>query len=150
MLDAMRGTPLPTDARWRIRPALPWIKFAGAAVFGLLGVAFADDTISLVVAAAAAVALVTWGVRDLVAPVRLAADAATGITVITAYARRHDVPWDRIERIRVAVHPRLGLRTELLEIDVGETLHLFSALDLGAPPAEVAARLTELAGPRLR
>jgi hypothetical protein len=39
---------------------------------------------------------------------------------------------------------RRGLRTELLEIDAGESLHLFSVHDLGVPPEEVADALTAL------
>jgi hypothetical protein len=75
--------------------------------------------------------------------VRIAADAA-GITVVAGYAGRRELPWRRIERIRVDNRPRFGLRTETLEIDAGETLHLFGAYELGAPPAEVAARLEAL------
>jgi hypothetical protein len=153
MLDGMRGTvppspPEPDAVRWRVSPALPGLKLAGTAVIALLGLAFGDDAFRVGLAAAAAVGLAAWAVRDLVAPVRLAADAA-GLTVISGYAGRRALPWERIERIRVDVRPRLGLRTETLEIDAGETLHLFSAHDLGAPPAEVAARLAEFAGPRL-
>jgi hypothetical protein len=153
MLYGMRGTvppypPAPQTARWRVSPALPGLKLAGAAVMGLLGLVFGDGAFRLGLAAAAAVGLAAWAARDLVAPVRLAADAA-GITVV-GYAGRRALPWERIERVRVDVRPRLGLRSELLEIDAGETLYLFSAHELGAPPDEVATRLAELAGPRLR
>jgi hypothetical protein len=154
MLDGMRGPappnpPAPDTVRWRVSPVVAGLKLAVAAVMGLLGLAFGDDAFRLGLAAAAAVGLAAWAARDLVAPVRLAADAA-GVTVISGYAGTRALPWERIDRIRLDVRPRLGLRSELLEIDAGETLYLFSAHDLGAPPDEVAARLTELAGPRLR
>jgi hypothetical protein len=129
--------------RWRVRPALPGLKLAGAAGFVLLGLLFGTDPVRIVLAATTALALAAWAVRDLLVPVRLAADAA-GITVATGYVGTRTVPWDRIERVRVDTRPRLGLRTETLEVDTGESLHLFSAYDLSAPPAEVAARLERL------
>jgi hypothetical protein len=144
----MTGTP--TEAlRWRVSPALPGLKLAGAAAFGLLGVLFGDDAVRLALAAVAAVGLLAWAARDLLAPVRLAADT-TGIRVISGYAGTRMLPWERIERIRVDVRPRLGLRTETLEIDAGDALHLFGPYDLNAPPAEVADRLNALRsdGPR--
>jgi hypothetical protein len=144
----MTGTPI-EPLRWRVSPALPAFKLAGAAAFGLLGFLFGDDAVRLALAAVAAVGLLAWAARDLVAPVRLAADTA-GIRVISGYAGTRLLPWERIERIRVDVRPRLGLRTETLEIDAGDTLHLFGLYDLNAPPAEVADRLNALRsdGPR--
>jgi hypothetical protein len=129
--------------RYRVNPALPGLKLAAAAALALLGVVFADEPVRLALAAAAATALATWAVRDLVAPVRVTADAA-GVTVIAGYAGRRLLPWREIERIRVDARARLGLRTETLEIDAGETLYLFGEYDLGAPPAEAAARLSDL------
>jgi hypothetical protein len=38
----------------------------------------------------------------------------------------------------------MGLRNELLEIDAGDSLHLFSGHDLGTDPAEVADALNAL------
>ena len=55
-----------------------------------------------------------------------------------------EVPWSAVERVRVDVRHRLGLRSELLEIDTGETLHLFGASELGADCADVAERLAAL------
>jgi hypothetical protein len=135
--------PAAESQRWRVNPALPGLKFAAAAAFALLGVVFGDELIRLVAAFGAAVALVAWAVRDLVVPVRLAADAA-GVTVISGYAGRRHLPWRAVERIQVDARQRFGVRTELLEIDAGETLHLFSPYDLGVPPADVAASLQRL------
>jgi hypothetical protein len=134
------------EARWRVSPALPTLKFAGAVALLLLGLLFGRDAVRLALAGGASAALVAWAVRDLVAPVRVAAGAA-GVTVISGYAGRLTLPWERIERIRVDTRSRLGLRSETLEIDAGETLHLFGPYDLGAPPADVAARLRELSQP---
>jgi hypothetical protein len=64
--------------------------------------------------------------------------------VVTGFAGRRRLAWGDIERIRVDERQRLGTRSELLEIDAGESLHLFSAYELNAPCAEVAAALEGL------
>jgi hypothetical protein len=142
MLDAMTGTPSGALA-WRVSPALPALKLAGAAALGLLALVFGADAVRWALAAVAIAGLLAWAARDLLAPVRLAADAA-GVRIISGYAGTRDLPWERIERVQVDARPRLGLRTETLEIDAGDTLHLFGPYDLNAPPAEVAARLNAL------
>ena len=38
----------------------------------------------------------------------------------------------------------MGLRNQLLEIDTGDSLHLFSVHELGADPEEVAEALNAL------
>jgi hypothetical protein len=76
-------------------------------------------------------------------PVRLRADAE-GVTLIAGVARRRRLAWSQIERVRVDERHRLGLRTELLEIDTGDALHLFTEHDLGVPPADVLAALAPL------
>ena len=108
-----------------------------------LGVAFGEDALGWTLAAVTAAGLAAWAARDLIAPVRLAADAA-GVKVISGYAGTRALPWELIERIEVEVRPRLGVRTQTLEIDTGDTLHLFGRYDLDAPPAEVADRLNAL------
>ncbi|MEE6258618.1 PH domain-containing protein [Plantactinospora sonchi] len=126
--------------RWRVRPTLPVVKFGGAALLLGLGTFLAandNDPVQLGIAVLAAAGLLLWGIRDLAAPVRLAVDPA-GITVISGYAGRRHLPWTEIERIRVDTRTRLGLRTETLEIDTGESLHLLGRNDLGTEPAEVA------------
>jgi hypothetical protein len=145
--DSSPSSP-PAARRWRVSPALPALKLAGAALLAVLGVAWGDDRLALWAAAAAAALLTTWAARDLLAPVRVAADTA-GVSVVAGFVARRRLAWDQIESVRVDVRPRLGIRTETLEIDTGETLHLFSAYDLGAPPTEVAAALEALrsAGP---
>jgi Bacterial PH domain len=97
------GTPGP--AQWRRSPALPALKFAGAAVFLLLGAVFGDETVRLVLALAAAAGLAAWGVRDLVAPVRVAADA-DAVTVVVGYAGRRRLPWAQVENVRVDTRAR--------------------------------------------
>jgi hypothetical protein len=128
---------------WRVARKLPVVKLSAAALFALLGVFVATDVVGRSIAAVAAVGLVGYAVRDLALPVRLQADAG-GITLISGLARRRRLAWSQIEGVRVDERQRLGLRTELLEIDTGDTLHLFSENDLGAPPASVLEALAPL------
>ncbi|MEV6845361.1 PH domain-containing protein [Actinoplanes sp. NPDC051411] len=130
--------------QWRIKPVLPVTKGMGAVAVVVLAVAFAGrDPVRWALALVVGGVLAIWAVRDLVAPVRLAADAA-GVTVITGFARRRHLPWAQIERVRVDVSSRRGLRSELLELDAGESIFLFSAHELGVLPEEVAAALADL------
>ncbi|MEU7587933.1 PH domain-containing protein [Micromonospora sp. NPDC049230] len=132
---------IPAVRQWRVPAALPAVKLAGAVLLAALGLLFADgDPVRLVVAVLAAAALAGWAVRDLVAPVRLAVDPA-GLTVIHGFAGRRLLPWSAVEEIAVDRRPRLGLTSETLEIDAGDSLHLFGRYDLGATPEEVAAAL---------
>jgi Bacterial PH domain len=131
---------------WRVPWKVPAAKLAAAAALLAVGLLFAEgDAVRLVLAVLVAAALAVWAARDLLAPVRLAADA-TGVTVVAGFAGRRHLAWSQIERVRVDTRPRLGIRTETLEIDAGESLHLFNEYDLGAPPAEVAAAIQHLAG----
>ncbi|MFG3601544.1 PH domain-containing protein [Micromonospora chersina] len=135
-------TPQSSPGRqWRVPPVLPAVKALGALVLVALGLLFAgQDRVQLVLAGLAAAGLLIWALRDLVAPVRLAADPE-GITVIQGFARRRRLPWAAVEAIRVERRTRRGITAETLEIDAGESLHLFGRYDLDAPPEEVAAAL---------
>lgn len=129
---------------WRVKPVLPVTKLLGAVALVVLAVAFSDgDPVRLTLALVAAAALTVWAVRDLIRPVRLAADA-DGVTLVAGFAARRRLPWSRIERIRVDSRTHRGLRNELLEIDAGESLHLFGAHELGTDPEDVAAALNDL------
>ncbi|WP_407664726.1 PH domain-containing protein [Micromonospora tarensis] len=131
----------PPTRQWRVPAGLPAAKLAGAVLLVALGLLLADgDPVRLVVAALAAAALAGWAVRDLVAPVRLTV-ATAGLTVIHGFAGRRLLPWSAVEAITVDRRPRLGLTSETLEIDAGDSLHLFGRYDLGSTPEEVAAAL---------
>ena len=130
--------------QWRVRPVLPVAKLIGAATLPVLVAGFAPDDLSRwLVAAAVAVALIVWAARDLLIPVRLAADPE-GITVVTGFARRRRVPWSEVETVRVETTTRRGLRNESLEIDTGDAVHVLSAAQLGAAPEDVALALADL------
>jgi len=121
------------------------LKAAGAAAFLAVAVLFGDDPVRVVVAVLAALVLGGYAVRDLLVPVRLSADTS-GVTVVAGFAGRRVLPWDAIEKIRVDERRRLGARSQLLEIDAGESLHLFSAYELNAPVADVADALNAIRG----
>src|SRR5690349_5362921 len=111
--------------QWRVKPALPVAKLIGAAALPALVAVFAPDDLSRwLIAGIATAGIVLWAVRDLVIPVRLAADTA-GITVVTGFARRRHVPWQQIERVRVESTSRRGRRSEVLEIDAGDSIYTF-------------------------
>jgi hypothetical protein len=130
--------------QWRIKPVLPVSKLMGTVAVVVLAVAFAgNDPVRWVLAAVVAVALALWGLRDLVRPVRLAADSE-GVTVATGFLGRRRLAWGQIERVRVDRRTHRGLRSEMLELDAGDAIYLFSANDLGALPEDVAVSLADL------
>ncbi|MFI6130048.1 PH domain-containing protein [Micromonospora sp. NPDC051141] len=132
----------PPVRQWRVPRALPVVKALGALALIALGLVLADgDPVRPALAGSLAAALLAWALRDLVAPVRLAVDPE-GLTVIRGYAGRRRLPWAAVEAIRLDRRSRRGVTAETLEIDAGESLHLFGRRDLDAPLEEVAATLT--------
>jgi hypothetical protein len=137
--------PAPESDRlsWRVSRGMSVLKAGGALVFTMLAVFSVGEPVRLAVAGVAALVLAGYALRDLVAPVRLTADV-DGVTVISGFAGRSHLPWSQIERVRVDERRRLGTRSELLEIDAGDSLHLFSRYDLDRPCEEVVEALTRL------
>ncbi|KUL34479.1 PH domain-containing protein [Actinoplanes awajinensis] len=130
--------------QWRVKPVLPVTKLMGAVAVVVLAVAFAPgDPVRWALAALISSGLALWALRDVLVPVRLAADP-DGITVVTGFARRRRLPWSAVERVRVDRTVRRGLRSELLEIDAGDAIYLFGAHELGALPDDVATELSTL------
>ena len=130
--------------QWRIKPVLPVAKLIGAVAVVVLAFAFAGyDPVRWTLAAVVVLALLVWALRDLLRPVRLAADAE-GVTVLTGFATRRRLAWSQIERVRVDRRTHRGLRSEHLELDAGDAIYLLSANDLGALPDEVATALSDL------
>jgi hypothetical protein len=131
------------EQRWRVNSRLTGLKIAGTVVFVIAAVVFGSDSVGLAIGLIAAGALGAYALRDLLAPIRLAADP-TGVTVVSGFAGHRHLAWGEIERIRVHERRRFGSRNQLLEIDTGDSLHLFSGYELSAPCADVAARLGRL------
>jgi hypothetical protein len=129
--------------RWRVSPPLAWAKIAAFVAFALVAVVYLDDRTRAFAAGVGALLIGAYALRDIVAAVRVAADPS-GITVVAGYASKVFYPWDVIEAVRVDTRSRLGLRTEMLEIDAGEQVHLFSTYDLNAPCSEVADTLQQI------
>ncbi|MQA27115.1 MAG: PH domain-containing protein [Micromonosporaceae bacterium] len=119
------------------------MKLVGALIFVAAALLLARNPEGLLICAIAAAAIGAYALRDLLAPVRLAADG-TGLTVVSGYAALRRIPWSQVERIRIDARQRLGLRSELLEIDAGSSVHLFSSAELGAPVEQVADALRTL------
>lgn len=119
------------------------VKCAAAAAVTALIVLYSHDPQFLFLAAAAAIGLNGLALRDLVAPVRLAADG-DGLTVVTGYAGHRHIRWDEVTAIRVDERRRLLLHTRMLEIETVDDLHLLSAFDLGSDVHDVADELYRL------
>jgi hypothetical protein len=127
-----------------VPPKIPIVKLTAAVGVLAVGLLFDDgDVVRLVLAAVVAAGLAGWAARDLITPVRVAADPE-GVTVVTGLAGRRRLAWSQIEGVRVDTRPRLGMRSETLEIDAGDQILVFSESDLGTPPSEVAATLSRL------
>ncbi|WP_067804047.1 PH domain-containing protein [Actinomadura formosensis] len=130
--------------RWRVPPGHVAVKCAAAAAVTALIVLYSHDPQFLFLAGAAAVGLNALALRDLVAPVRLAADR-DGLTVATGYAGHRRIGWEEVTTIRVDERRRLLLHTRMLEIETaGGGLHLLSAFDLGSDVHDVADELYRL------
>jgi hypothetical protein len=125
-----------SSAAWRAERRATVLKFAGAAAFVVIPFVSSPNTIGRVLGAVAAVGLALFGLRDLLAPVRLAADS-DGLTVASGYVGHRRLPWSEIERIRLDSRRRLGSSSEFLEVDAGSSLYFFSRYDLGVDPSEV-------------
>ena len=140
----------PVDSvRYRVDSRFTAVKICGFAIFTLVALAFHDDRAKLAFTGLAALVTGVYALRDVVAPVRLAADR-DGVTVISGYAGHRRLEWGAIERIRLDERRRLGTRSAALEIDTGDHLYLLSSYDLGTDPAdavEALAGLTPSTGP---
>jgi hypothetical protein len=140
--------PAPTQVSFRVDARLTAAKVTGAVIFLLLTLAFAGDLGREFFGGGAAVLLAGYAARDLLVPRRLSADA-DGITLVAGFAGRRRLAWSEIQRVRVDERRRLGTRSELLEIDTGDQLYLFSGYDLGMPVWQAVRVLAPLAPPGL-
>ncbi|WP_405085160.1 PH domain-containing protein [Microbispora sp. NBC_01389] len=129
-----------TRHQWRVPRGIVALKAAGAVLCAVL--ALTGDGWLLLLAGVAALGFAVLAGRDLVAPVRLTA-GEDGL-VVSGLGGRERISWNDVDRIRVNTNRRYGLTTELLEIDAGEQIHLFSRYDLGEPVVAVAEALMRL------
>jgi Bacterial PH domain len=131
-----------TSAVWRVDRSMLVFKIIGMLAFALIpsliGLNLETRWFGFVVAAV----LAAYAVRDVAAPVRLSADAE-GVTVVHGYAGHRRLAWSEIERVRLDTMRR----APFMEIDAGESLHLFSRYDLGMPPDEALAMIEQIMPP---
>lgn len=139
------SAPLPTSRTWRVSAGFAALKCCATVALVIAAVVLSGDRRMLTAALVGAVVLGGYALRDVVAPVRLAADP-DGVTVISGFLGRQRLAWAQIERMRVDTRSRGGLRSELLEIDIGDNLFLLSRFDLNAHPADVADELLRIRG----
>jgi hypothetical protein len=138
------AAPPAEEVAYRVPGRFTVIKFAVALVFALAGV-LAHDRVGLVIGLALGIAVAVYTARDLIAPVRLAADRA-GVVAVRGYASRVRLGWADIEVVRVDSRLRFGRRSELLELDAGELILQYSEYDLGVSPSEAERALAHLRG----
>jgi hypothetical protein len=114
-------------------------KFGAAILVALLSMLAANRP-QLVVGLIAAGWLAIYALRDVVARERLRADA-DGLVTVRGFAGRHRLAWTDVERVRVDARSRLGTTSQLLEVDAGEHIYLYSRFDLGVDPDDAASAL---------
>ena len=141
--DGARSGGHQTALSWRVPGRNMAPKIVALVAFATVGAFSLGDPPRMLCVAVGLVVAGAALVRDVMAPVRLAADQ-TGITVLSGFSGLRHLPWTDIERIRTDRHQRMGRTIRLVEIDTGETLHLFGAAELGAEPEEVVAILLDL------
>jgi hypothetical protein len=113
--------------------------FGVLAVGGAVSTALSQDPAGRILLAISALILAAYTVTDLLFWPRLVA-SATGLQVRTP-GFRGSFSWSEVESVRADVRARLGLRSTTLEIDVSDSLVVFSRRALGAEPDAVAGML---------
>ncbi len=129
--------------RFRVDGRLTALKVIAVVIFLAVAIFFRDDLARSLFAGLAGLVVGIYAIRDLSAPVRLAADA-DGVTVVDGFTGTRRLAWEQIQRVRVDRRRRLGTHSDLLEIDAGDSLHLLSSYDLGVAPCEAARTLAGL------
>ncbi|GLW08389.1 hypothetical protein Misp01_35190 [Microtetraspora sp. NBRC 13810] len=128
---------------WRVQQKLVVVKAVGLVAALALTALSLDDRRAVVLCGAAALVLAALLVRDLLVPVRLAADE-DGLVVINGFAGRKRIAWSDVERVKVDVFHRYGRRWEHMEIDTGTGIHVLGSASLGTSCTEVAAELRSM------
>lgn len=140
------GSPVTTGGapgdslRWRVSSPLIALKAAGVLLFSSAAVISVSQPVGIVITLVAAATLAGSLLRDLLVPVRVMV-GSEGLSVVSGFAGRRSLPWRAITRIHVDERRRLGVRSQLLEIETAESLYLFGGSELSAPVESVAAEL---------
>jgi hypothetical protein len=139
---ASREDPAPRSVSFRVPTRVVVAKFGVAAVLALVSLVLAAG-VPRAVGLIAAAAVAAYALRDVLARERLRADTE-GVVAVRGYAERRHLSWPEVERVRVDSRLRLGARTELLELDAGEEIYLFSRYDIGVDPDEAFEALVAI------
>ncbi|WP_111764945.1 PH domain-containing protein [Nakamurella deserti] len=131
-----------TELHWGPRP--------GAFVFG--GVLLATGVLWMIVAGTAgdrviagAVMIVVLGAMVLGWRMRDRLRASVDGIVVGSVSGSRTIPWSRVRRMEVVGRKRLGTVNNSLEIDLDDDeLLVFTRMELGQDPADVAAELTKI------
>lgn len=131
-----------SELRWGPRPG--GFVFGGVMVVaGLVWVIFASGAPDRVVGAALLLVALSGILVGLRLRDRLRA-STTGLVIGTIKGKR-TVSWAQVRRVEVVSSKRLGSTNHSLEIDLdNDDLLVFSRIDLGVDPTEVAEALTRL------
>ncbi|HEY9391763.1 MAG TPA: PH domain-containing protein [Mycobacteriales bacterium] len=129
------------ERQWAPRPVETGVAAALGLGMSVGSLAVADLTGRFLVLVAG-LGLLALAAGDLLARPRLRADRA-GVSTRTLTGRI-DLPWSRVEGVRVDQRRGFAIRSVLLEIDAGETIILLGRHALGTDPRDVADVLTEL------
>jgi Bacterial PH domain len=127
-----------TAAKWHVDRTMIVAKVIAVIAFAAVPQVFQLNSASRWFGLIVAATLAAYAVRDVIAPVRLAADP-DGLTVIRGYAGHRRLAWSEVERLRVD-----RKRSSMLEVEAAESLHLFSRYDLSMPPDEALTMLEQI------
>lgn len=134
---------LPIEARFGPDRRLTY-AYASAAAVAVILTGTTADAPGRILFGLAAIILIGYAATDLVYSPRLVATSA-GLHIRTP-TLTGDYPWSEVHQIRADSRQRAGLRLVTLEIDVADSLAVFSRRALGADP-DTAARQLRLARP---
>lgn len=118
--------------------------YAGAAFVAVLATALTTDAAGRILFGIAALICVGYALTDVVYSPRLVA-TAQGLSIHTP-TLRGEFPWSQVHAVRADSRQRAGLRLVTLEIDVADSLAVFSRRALGTDP-DTAARQIRLVRP---
>jgi hypothetical protein len=131
--------PVTLPRSYRVPTAVVAAKYTVVALF-VLAALVVPGRPATALAGLAALAVAVYATRDLLARERLRIDR-DGLTVVHGFAGHGQLRWDQIERIRVDERLRLGIRTQLLEVDAGDWIGLYGRSELGADPSAVLSAI---------
>lgn len=132
-----------SSVSWHVERRATMLKFVAAFGFLLIPPLVTANRAAWVLGVIAALGLAGYGLRDLLAPVRLQADSE-GLTVVSGYAGHRRLPWSQIDRVRLDRRRRFGANSDFLEVDTGRSLYFFSRYDLGVDPAEALETIQQI------